>query len=329
VADPVGTPLANIGDPNSDSSQVLLGQEKFTRDAGVGLRLRGTHRPSLAKFSRFDWSLFHLFDQRHDASFASNGGSPILSRPFNNQLTGGSDAQVLSYPGLANGTFDSTYRHSLSGGEALASFCLYGTNCQSLELVGGYQFSRLRDALYLHETLLPEPSPLVTPGTRFEVRDEMEAGNDYHLFPIGLRCVGGSETWSWHVRALVALGFVNQIAESYGYTKTFVQETPMSVADGGFLALQPTLGRHSRTQFAWVPQLELRSSRRISSRLSLSAGYSLLLFSQATRVATQIPTSIHPGHLPPMSPTTPPLDFAFDDRTVFVQGLQFGLNVHF
>ncbi|MFK7738115.1 MAG: BBP7 family outer membrane beta-barrel protein [Pirellulaceae bacterium] len=329
VGNSAGTPIASIGNLTDSSSQILLGQERFAEGAAVGLRLRGKHQTPDLIFSRFDWSLFHLFDQRHDSYFTSTDGSPILSRPFENQLTGSSDAQIISYPGLADGTLDSDYRQSLTGGEALASFCLYGNNCRSLELVAGYQFFRLRDALYVQETLATEPSSLLAPGTRFEVRDEFEANNDYHLLPVGLRYTRVSNKWYWNARALVALGFVNQTSEIYGYTNTYVQDTQTSAAAGGFLALPPILGRHSRAQFAWVPQLELQGTRRVSSRLSVTAGYSLLFFNQAAQVADQIPTSIHPGHLPPVSPTAPTLNFDIDDQPAFVHGMHFGMMLHF
>jgi len=106
---------------------------------------------------------------------SSTGGDPILARPFFNTDTGSQDAQIISYPGIADGSFESSYSRQALGIDPTIFFCMFGSSCSWLEAYTGYRFLWLKDELNIHEEVTPQPGGLIAPGTRFVVDDEFRA----------------------------------------------------------------------------------------------------------------------------------------------------------
>lgn len=328
TSQPDGTALSAVGLPSE--STTYLGGANLGDWPNAGLRLRGGRRLEDRFFSRFDWAVWHLFENQDDFDIRSTDGSPILARPFFNASTNAWDAQLLSYPGIANGAFRSQYTRQALGVDALGSICLYGSDCRWLEFFSGYQFIWLRDALNLHEDTTLVPGGLIAPGTRFVIDDEFEAGNAFHLIPLGLRLSGRSDKWEWNVRGSVGLGFVAQTVEIYGRTQTFTGGNSTGNLSGGLLALHTNMGRHERTRFAWVPQLQFNLARQVSKNTTAQIGYTLINLNNVVRAADHVPTTIDPNNIPPVTGAggVEPA-FAFHEESLWLHGLNVGATYQF
>ncbi|MCA9258854.1 MAG: BBP7 family outer membrane beta-barrel protein, partial [Planctomycetales bacterium] len=186
TSNPTGTALRDVGNPAAASTTTLLGNQSLGDWGQSGVRLRWGKRLQDSVVDRLEMSLWMLFEREDDLNFASNGGDPMLARPFTNSVSGLPDAQVISMAGVADGSFNSNYSRQLYGIDPLAFFCVHGNACESLDVFSGYRYFHYEDRLDLTERVMLEPGGVVAPGTELLVEDQFEAHNDYHLLPLGV-----------------------------------------------------------------------------------------------------------------------------------------------
>ena len=332
TTNPSGTPLADVGRLDRASTSIVYGEQKVGDwpHAGVRLRFGRYFRNRMA--SRIELGLLWLFEGSESFRADSSSGSPILARPFFNSATsvGSADAQILSSPGLADGSFTSDYRRQAVGLEPLVFTCLVGGRSEWLEGYFGYRFFWLRDQLTLRERLVPAPGGLIAPGTRFEVEDDFRADNFYHLLPLGLSWTGNRNRWRWNLRGEVGVGVVDHRIRIRGRTDSYSGGTLVDTRDAGLLALATNSGTHRRTRFAWVPRLSFALHRSMTDTASVSFGYTMTILNDAVQAANHVPTTIDSENIPPVSATAG-VDprFAYQNGTVLVHGINLGLRLDY
>lgn len=324
-SDQPGTSIFDVG--AASTTRTVVGDQDVGEFAHAGLGLRLGRFVPRSRISRIELAGFWLFENSDDLSSRDLDAGLILSRPFENAATGQSDAQIVRMDGLVDGSFDAEYSRTLAGLDPSISFCLVSNDCRWLEFQTGYRLFWLQDELELREDVVLAAGGLVAPDTRFQVNDEFQADNVFHLWRFGLTHTENHGKWMLRAQAGLGLGFVHQRVRINGQTTSSVGDTVTAVDRGGFLALDSNMGDHDRHRFAWVPDLNIRLRRQLTDRWSVSAGYSLIWLPNAVGAVDHVPTTIDPGQLPPVQPggTGDPA-FAFVEDTVFVHGLQFGLQ---
>ena len=327
---PGGTALANAGLLGNASTSVLHGNETIGDWPHVGLRLRLGRYFRRSVPSRIELGLWTLFQGQDRFNASSSGGDPILTRPFFNTAASAQDAQVLSFPGIADGRFDSEYQRQAAGLEPLLFVCLWNSGCNWLEFFSGYRLLWLKDEITLREDVTLTPGGLIAPGTRFAVEDNFQAENFYHLLPLGLSWSGNRGKWNWNLRGEIGVGFVAHRIRIRGQTDSFIGDTLTGSEPAGLLALGTNSGTHTKNRFAWVPQLAFSGRRSLTDSLSLNVGYTLIYLDDAVQAANHIPTSIDPGNIPPVTPgagASP--SFAYTNDSILMHGINFGLRYGF
>jgi hypothetical protein len=337
TTNPDGTPITDAGPIGSPGSQVLIGNDPVGDWIQSGLRLRyGRYRPG-SKLAQWELGVWHLFENvpiffgnTDDSIQAGSATNPIFARPFFNTAIGQPDAQILSYPGVANGYFRSQYARQAFGVDPLLFFCLNREECRSLDFLTGYRWLWLKDRFWLDEQVDLLADPLTGSSATFRVQDSFQATNSFHTIPIGLSLSRRYEKWSWNLRGEMGLGFVHQTVRIRGSTDVTDSGGLTTQYDGGLLALQTNSGSHDRYRFAWVPQLSLNAQRRLSNRWSATAGYTLINLNNAVKAADHIPTAIDPANIPPtLSGGGPDPRFAFADESLWIHGFNFGLRADY
>ncbi len=337
TSNPTGTPLGSVADPSDPSTQTLLGGSELGDWAHSGIRLRFGRVLNNGRLSRWELSGWSLFERSDNSFFESTGGDPILARPFINATTnaaagtiaGELNAQVLSLDGVAGGSLRSEYDRSLFGIEPLAFFCVSGDGCKSLEAFTGYRYLHYEDELRLTETVRPAAGGLVAPGSELLVEDTFSATNDYHLLPLGLHYVRRSGGWRVSARGSVSIGFVSQEVRINGQTTSSVGDVVTSVETGGFFALPSNIGTHDRTEFVFVPELNLQLHRALGNGVWANVGYTLLYLSDVVRAPAHIDTTVDPGQLPPAISTGTSPAFAWNSGGELLHGLNAGVEWHY
>jgi hypothetical protein len=338
TSNPLGTPDAAISDPNDASTQTLIGGSEMGDWAHSGVRLRFGKVVNDGRLSRWELSGWSLFERSDNDFFESTGGDPILARPFINATTdvaagtvaGEPNSQVLSLAGEADGSFRSEYDRSLFGIEPLAFFCMSGNGCASLEAFTGYRYLHYEDELRMTETATLAASGLVAPGSGFLVEDTFSATNDYHMLPLGLHYVRRNGGWRVSARGSVSIGFVSQEVRIQGRTTRSVGSTITSVDNtAGVLALASNIGTYDRTEFAFVPELNLQLHRALGKGVWANVGYTLLYLNDVVRAPAHIDTTIDPAQFSPAIGTGTSPGFAWNSGGELLHGLNAGLELHY
>ncbi|WP_419194347.1 BBP7 family outer membrane beta-barrel protein [Novipirellula herctigrandis] len=330
TTNPSGTPIDDAGLIGSTSTSVLYGNDTVGDWAHVGFRMRFGRFVNESGISRLEIDLLQLFENDDSFGASSSGGDPILARPFYNSDTGANDAQIISFPGIADGSFDSDYERKAIGIDPLIFFCLKSGQCRWWEFYTGYRFFWLRDKISIREHVDIPAGGLIAPDTYYNIHDTFTATNAYHLMPLGLSYSGNRNKWIWNVRGDIGFGFVSQTVEIEGSTQAFAGGVPAETHNAGFLALQTNRGKHDRTRFAWVPQINASMKRRLTDKMSAQFGYTVIYLHDAVKAVDHLPTAIDPGNLPPELPGAGPNPvFAFNDEPLWVHGFNIGLQFNF
>ncbi|MGB7343552.1 MAG: BBP7 family outer membrane beta-barrel protein [Pirellulaceae bacterium] len=328
TTDPTGTPLADVG--VTSSSRTIYGNETVGDWAHSGLRLRLGRSFSNSRLSRMELDLWTLFEGSDDFDTSSTGGTPILSRPFNNAQTGSGDAQIISYPGTSNGSFNAEYSRRAFGIDPTIFICLGAKDCRWLEFTTGYRYLNLQDELTLNEHVVLEPGGLIAPGTGFDVQDQFTATNQFHLWQIGLSHTEYHGDWLLNARGNLGLGAAIKEVEIEGSTVGFIGSTVTSTQSAGFLALHTNRGNHDETDFTVIPELNLNLQRRLGDNWTANVGYTVIFLADAVKAVDHVPTTIDPRNLPTPQPGAgPDPQFAFVNDDIWLHGLNFGLRYEF
>src|SRR5262249_43045061 len=98
----------------------------------------------------------------HFAAGGSGAGSTIIARPFFNAVTGAEDSELVSLPGLLNGTVAASLGSRLQGAE-LNGVCNLCCGCNGrVDLLAGFRYMQLDEELGVTENLMVDPAVPLT-----------------------------------------------------------------------------------------------------------------------------------------------------------------------
>lgn len=331
---PVGTTQSAAGVLGQEGTQVLFGGGELNDGTTGGYLFSGglwlTQLGNIAVEAEY----FALSEQ-DDRYNGSSDGAFILARPFFDVSQGTQSAQLLSFPGVANGTIgiqtESELRSYLIN--ARIGLCPQGHCRQCLQTdktdwIIGYRNIRLRDSFAAQETLTSQLAG--SPGS-IVISDRFQTTNQFDGLQLGVvhRMMLNRAYLESSLR--VAIG-KNEQTLRVGGTTTIDDNGSVSNFDSGFLAQRTNSGLHRRDEFMMVPELGIRLGVQLTSRLHATIGYSALYLPNVIRATEQIDTDINPGLFPVENN---PLVGGLRPRVLFTQtdylahGLHFGGELQF
>ena len=300
-----------IGPGVRSGGRVSLGQWLDPhRQTGLGARFFGVGDGS------------HLFS-------AQSTGSPILARPFFNEVSDAEDAALVAFPSVLDGRIDVRTDSEIFGADvALRHLICSGCN-YTIDMILGYQFSRINEELTITEALVvTDPGGFNPLGTTIDTNDIFDTQNEFHGFLLGMSTEMIHGCWRVEVLTQVALGNMHQTATIDGsQVVTEPGDSPLTTS-GGLLALPTNMGIYEEDEFTVVPELGVTLSYEVCCNLEMSMGYSFIYWSQAARAGGQIDRGInttqigggaHSGENRPVLNEVVTSDY-------WLQGLNFGLK---
>ncbi|NOY42215.1 MAG: BBP7 family outer membrane beta-barrel protein [Planctomycetes bacterium] len=221
----------------------------------------------------------------------------------------------------------------------------YGT--RRTDVIYGVRWASLDESLGIREDLLvvDAPTGAASPnGTTFVVNDLFETSNDFVGGEVGFMMEWERRRWSLGFLSKVAIGNTRQRVDISGSTSI----DGAAAVDGGLLAqryvhpgadLIPgnaddfvvgNIGRYERDEFSMIPELGATLGYRITPRLKLTFGYTLLYWSNVLRPGDQIDIDVNGNLIPSVAvvPATvvagdhPRFDFRQTD--LWAQGINLG-----
>lgn len=338
-----------LGDPGTR----VVYQGELVDDARSGLRLTVgawlDNRRDLA--IEGDWLV--LETETDVFSFSDPTGAGVLGRPFYNVarvnsqgtlLGPGEDVQLVAFNEQVGGTLDIRASSRLQSlglrartgiccrdlggcGPCGCSSCSAGARAPSagvsrVDFTAGYRFIELEEILSFNESVtnLANESNAV-------VNESFDTNNEFHGVDLGFVYDLQSRRWGLELTGRVALGNTQQRVIVAGSTTSAGQ-----TAQGGILAQTSNIGRYERDRFSAIPELGARLSYRVTPRLSVAAGYTLLYWANVVRPGDVIDYSID-GRLAPVAIAAATANshprFDWEETSVWAHGLDVGLDYRY
>jgi hypothetical protein len=327
---PAGTVQADAGVLDDPDTSVLFGG-----DYGEGLRNGGrvTVGHSLGGNGEFSVNgrFFGLQDSTASFFADSAAGDPILARPFFNTTLVQQDALLVAFPGITSpGSIGIQAHNDVLGADVYLRNIFWWDGSKRVDFLVGYQFSRIDDSIFIDSDFTSvDPLSANPVGTTFSVSDSFRTQNEFHGGQIGAITEWQRGRAWFELLTKVAVGNMRQRAIVSGET---VRTEPFAVptVDGSGLLVQGTnAGDRQRDQFSFIPEIGFTVGYQVSSRLSLTMGYSFIYWNDVLLAGNQIDPRLNltqnPG--PIVGPAQP--EFVFNDNDFWVQGLSFGGEFRF
>ncbi|MBU6237090.1 MAG: BBP7 family outer membrane beta-barrel protein [Planctomycetes bacterium] len=330
---PAGTSQAAAGVlPNA---QVLYGgNDDILSDTMNGVRVRvGVWSPTRANAGAE--GEYFGFSQQTESFDRNSTGSPILARPFYNNITGLQDSELVAFPNVLSGRIlvnaDSQlasaavrFRRMLccTNGCGISAMACSPVQSQSrIDATVGWRYMQLREGLMITEDLISLDTN--NPGS-FLIQDSFKTFNQFNGAELGFQWLGRRGYWSAETILRVSIGNSMQRLDVAGTTQSPKGNTAVQ---GGLLA-QPgrNIGTYEQEEFAMIPELGGTIGYQLTERLKLNVGYTFLYWSNLIRPGDQIDTTVNTNLMPPVIAGNTFLGPAFEIRETdyWVQGLSVG-----
>ncbi len=240
----------------------------------------------------------------------SSNGNTTLARPFTNTSNdpATADAFLVATNGQA-GQIDIGVDSVIYGGDIFLRKLITATLSARLDLLFGYQFSRIDEGINI------STQNAITGGGTFTAFDDFQTENEFHGGLLGL--------WAQHERGFLTVDFIGKVA--LGNMRQVARISGGSNGNSpnaGLLAQATNIGVFTNDDFIAVPEINLNISCHITQHLDVTLGYSMLYWSRVVQPGDIIDLNVDPTA--GAGATTPA--FAFDYTDFWVQGLSVGVN---
>jgi hypothetical protein len=340
------SPPSARGILGAEDTQVIYGDDRLqTRhgDRFVGTRVTAGYWFDCEQSVGLEAAA--VFLERDSTYFkATSSGDILLARPYFNVLDGSSQSEIIAGPtpaGVRSGGFNGYSRIELFDEEAnfviplwrqVFSFSptwaswtpapTFRCGSASLELLAGAHFLQMRDRLDLTATgrLLPDNVVL------FGETDHYRADNRFYGGQAGLRGQYSAGPFFINARGSVALGGNDEVLRTFG-DRLVQTPTSREVQSFGLYVLPTNNGRFTDLDFDVVSEFTINAGCRLTRHLSISAGYTLLLWNNPIRAGDQVDLAINPTQVtgPLSGPARPAVPFRTD--SFWGQGVNVGMEV--
>ena len=191
-----------------------------------------------------------------------------IERPFID-ANGDPDSLVVSDPFTPfTGSISVVSTSEIFGADAYARLPWCRMCDFRVDLIGGYQFSRINEELTIDSNT--EEGALI-------VSDTWRTRNEFHGGSIGLLYQSCRGCWTTTALVRVGLGTMRQTVEAEGFENG---------QPGGLLVPEPVT--ITRDEFAAVPELDVAWSYAINDCWNMNVGYSLMYWSSVVRPESTI-----------------------------------------
>ena len=323
-----GTPLAEAGVLGQPNTTIQYGGNDVGNDWRSGLRL------TVGRVLDQDgeWMAVGRFLGLNDSSdeyhATSAAGDPILARPFFNVLLNQEDALLVGYPGVSeNGSIDILSKSDMLGAEVYLRHLILGEEDMTIDILGGYQMSRIDDSLDIRNSslILIDPQGIFAPNTTINMRDLFGTRNEFHGGVVGLAIDSYRGPWKLEALGKVGIGNQRQTVTIAGNTLITPAVGPALNDPNGLLARQTNNGVYQRDVFTFVPELNLTLGYQVNN-WTFSVGYSFIYWNDVAFAGRQIDRSVNLSK-PIVGDPRP--TFNFNDTDFWLQGISFGAEAAF
>lgn len=329
---PFGTERDDAGELGQPTTTILYGNEDLDATVHPGGRIRLGYWFDSRQTYGLEAAYFGL-SQQSSTFQADSSRIAILARPIVNVEPPliGPDAELVSFPGLAEGRIQVRHQTQMQGFEALYRQALCQDCDRRVDWLVGYRYLGLDE-----ELVISDSKRIVTSGTGLQLGTTIEefdrfgTQNEFHGAQVGMMTALRRNRWIVEVVGKLALGSNHSQVAINGSTTVTVPDPDVATTPYGLLALPSNNGTHARDAFTVIPELGITLGYDLTSCLRVTAGYTLLYWSGVARPGEQIDLDVNLSQVAPnimVGPARP--EFRWVGSDLWVQGLSAGLHYRF
>lgn len=269
---------------------VVLGDKKIKNDWHSGGRFEIGYWFDSCKNLGGEINYFFLGTRTNRSKVTSDeNGVPRLRVPFFNVFTGLPDSVALATPGIFRGSAFLKVSDSMQGAELnLVGADLWG--CPSnVKFLAGFRYWNYEDKLVFFAN-----SPFIPTPTIYNNRDKFSTQNNFYGAQLGIDFSQQYCSFFFDIRGKIALGAMCQQSTIRGRFQTNEFTGSLQTFEGGYFALPTNIGKHKKTRFAVIPEINLNVGYLFTDCFALHVGYTFLYASHVARAPKQITNRINP-----------------------------------
>jgi hypothetical protein len=287
-------------------TSVLLGNQDLNTGARHGGRISAGLWLDDRRTIGLEAGYFFIASHTVTRGISSDGGtnSPILAVPFFDPDAVAESTFVIASPSTLAGSAELSLTSRLQGAEAnfVVKVCSRGD--LTFQLLNGFRYLELVENLSFATNSIDVETPDVSPnsGLVLNTLDQFNTRNQFYGWQIGARAEYRLGDLYVSASGKVAAGDTYQEVNFNGTTVTNFfngpaggpfNDVPTQAIPGTGTFVQATnLGRTTRHEFTFVPELSLSVGYQVTRSIRAFAGYDLLYFSNVVRPGDQIDRTI-------------------------------------
>jgi hypothetical protein len=339
-------PLITTGPPSSLGLPTKLGTIEpfsgsgFQYDPSSGVRATAGLWADDKGLIGFEGSGFVLARSEFSNTISSDAtGTPLLSRPIFNALTGAMSVSPVAFPGALSGSYAMNTGTQLWGAEANFIGSLIRRSGFNADMVIGARYVGLDEDVTINTASTVLPAGIVgfggiplPAGNTLAISDHFATHNDFYGAQIGVRSEICCYKFYVDMSATLGLGDSHSVIKINGNTSAAGPVT--GSLPGGLLAVASNSGTFNNDHFGFLPETKIKIGFRITEHVGIYAGYNFLLWTDVLRPVDQMDVHVNPHLVPsnlsfgtpggPIAPTVPHVRSDF-----WAQGVDFGVEVRF
>ena len=264
-----------------------------------------------------------LSENEDEYSIADNGNNISIGRPFFNVLTDAEDALIVAFQNVFTGSVSGTSKLDMMAAEAYARVNLGCTKTCQLDLIGGYSYMSVDDELSLTSTTITQAT-----GRTRTYNDLFDTENVLHGGQIGFEAVVTNGRWFARSLTKVHMGNMDQTVRISGSSTDQTPPAAAAAANSGLLTLG-NQGTWNRDEFTFIPEINFKLGYRFREHVEMTVGYSFLMFDNLALAGEHVDRVIDPSSLNTSGPFGNRPAFAWNDSSLWVQGIDLGMAITF
>jgi hypothetical protein len=204
-------------------------------------------------------------------------------------------------------------------------------------MLGGFRYLQFVEDLDVVESIPVVVGVPVFGADHLTVTDHFGTRNTFYGGQVGVQAEFSYQQLVLGLRGKVALGDTREAIDIHGVTAPANIAGPVASPPpipSGVLALPSNSGILGRDRFTAVPEFSLSVGWKVTERLRLDVGYTLLWWTSVVRAADQVDRTLNPTQIPTpfglgtLTGAARPV-FLFQENAFWVQGLTFSLEFRF
>ena len=335
-----GGPAGGFALLGAAGTTTVLGDDEFDFREQHGFRILGGFW--LTDSISVEGSVFYLPSK--DQSFApvtATINQPTLARPFYDANLRTQNVRLLSRPNTFSGSISSDATIGLWGAEIGGVLRAIERGPWTIDGMLGFKHLSLEESLTINDSATALALGVANfngvgyrTGATTVVQDYFSTANRIYAVMLGSRLNLHMDAFTLSLTSKVSLGVNSQSVSADGSTHLIGPFPAATKVGGGLLAVGPNVGKSTRSEFAYVPELNLNLTAQLTPHLTLSFGYNFLYIGSAVRPGDQLASPVNPVYVPTSTsfggrfgPVTPTADF--NTSSFWAHGLNLGLTLGF